>query len=57
MKKKRKMTIKEYAKERDIDLKRHFIDEDLNMPMQSYLKKIGLPNGAEVFRILYNEKV
>lgn len=55
-KKSRKMTLREYAEEQDIDLTRYFLGENLNMSMQSYLKKIGLPGAAKVFRILKNEK-
>ena len=56
MKKKRKMTIKEYAEKRNIDFERLFSGENPNISMQSYLKKIGLPSAAKVLRILNNEK-
>ena len=56
MKKKKKMTLREYAEQQDIDLTKYFLDENLNMSMQSYLKKIGLPSAAKVFRMLNNER-
>ena len=57
MKKKRKMTIKEYAEKENIDLTRYFVGENLRMSMQTYYKRSGLPGAAKLFRILNNEKI
>lgn len=52
----KKMTIKEYAEREGIVYERLFSGQNPNMSMQTYLKRIGLPNTAKVFRMLNNEK-